>query len=66
MAQVILSTKQKQPGVSGKGVGWMGSMGLMDANSNICKSRQWASTVQQRELYVTGSLCWTTEIEETL
>ena len=30
------------------------------------KDGQWGSTVQQRELCMTGSLCCTTEIEETL
>ena len=45
MAQMILSTKQKQitdmesrPGVArgeGEGVGWMGSLGLINANYDI-------------------------------
>ena len=76
MAQLIQSTKHKQitimesrfvvAGGRGERVRWTGSLGLVDANCNIWNGGQWDPTAQDRELCVNGSLCCTTEIEETL
>ena len=54
------------PGGSREGVGWTGSLGLVDTNCNIWNG--WAMgphSIQHREMCMTGSLCRTTEIEET-
>ena len=34
----------------GEGVGWMGSLGLVDSNCYIGMDKQWEPTVQHREL----------------
>ena len=49
-----------------EGVGWTGSLGLVDANLTFGMDGQWDPTAQHRELCVLGSLCYTTEIEKTL
>ena len=37
-------------GGSGEGVGWMGSLGLVDAKVTFGMDKQWGPTVQHREL----------------
>ena len=79
MAQLIPSTKQKQitdmesrlvvargRGEGGQWMRSMGSLGLVVQTGTFGINRQRASTVQHREQCVIGSLCCTTEIEETL
>ena len=52
--------------VRGKGVGWEGRLGLVDANCFLGMDGQWSPTVLHKELCMTGSLCCTREIKETL
>ena len=71
MAQMILCTKQKQiiakgsrlvvSSGEGEGVGWMGSSEVFG-----CKLLYLEWVGNGALLCVTGSLCCTTEIEETL
>ena len=71
-----LSTKQKQmmakesrpvvPTVEGEGSGMDRQFRAWGANAYIWNEWAVGPTVQHRELYVIGSLCYTTEIEETL
>ena len=77
MAQMILSTTQKQitakesrliapAGQVVQGVGQTGSLGFCMQTLTFGMDGKWGPTEQHRELCVIGSLCDTTEIEETL
>ena len=76
MAQIILSTKQKQTqitvnerklvaGVRGEGMGWTGSLGLVDANCYIWNGWAVGSSYSIGNCMIV-SLCCKTEIVETL
>ena len=76
MAQMILSTKEKQitaeesrlwflEGSGRKGDGWA-VQGLGMQTVMFGMHGQWDPTIQHRELCVIGSLCCRAEIEETL
>ena len=52
------------PGVSGEGVGWMGSLVGGCKLLTFEKDGQWGRTVHHRELCVIGSLCYKIKIEE--
>ena len=76
MAQMILSTKEKQitaeesrlwflEGSGRKGDGWA-VQGLEMQTVMFGMHGQWNPTIQHRELCVIGSLCCRAEIEETL
>ena len=55
------------PRGKGEGVGWMGILGVFRMQTVIFgKDGQWDPTAQHREMCVTGSLCCTTEPDETL
>ena len=77
MAQMILSTKHKQitdmksrlvvPRGKLRGSKMDGQFGGFWMQTFICRvDGQWGPTVQHRELCMIGSLCYITEIEETL
>ena len=51
---------------NGEGVGCTRSLGWQMQTVTFEMDRQWDPTAQHRELCVIGSLCCTTEIEETL
>ena len=46
--------------------GWMGVWGWWIQTVTFGMHGQWAPTIQHRELYMIESLCYMTEIEETL
>ena len=55
------------PGGGGEGVGWMGILGVWGMQTVLFGiNGQWDPTVQHREMYVTGSLCCTTEFDKIL
>lgn len=53
------------PGGSGEGVEWTGSLGFGMKNVIFGMVGHWGPTAQHWELYVIGSICCTTETEET-
>ena len=54
-------------GGGGEGVGGLGNRGVWGMQTVVSgMDGQWDSTVQHRELCVIGSLCCTTELDETL
>ena len=75
---MILSKKKKKkslprradlgsPRGKGERVGWMGILGFFLIQTVIFGTDgQWDPTVQHREMCVIGSLCFTTELDETL
>ena len=51
----------------GKGVGWMGTLGVLGMQTVLFgMDGQWYPTVEHREMCVIGSLCCTTELDDTL
>ena len=76
MAQMILSTKQKQitakeirlvvPRGRAEEVGWSGRSGILDANSNICNGWAMGPHYTAQGTMCDWGICFTTEIEETI
>ena len=54
------------PGGERGGSGMDGHLGGLGMQTVIFGGGQWGPTVQHREMCVTGSLCCTNELEETL
>ena len=51
----------------GEGVGWIGILGVWEMHTVVFGiDGQWNPTVQHREMCVIGSLCCTTDPDETL